>query len=107
VFDRFASDLTLFDSPTTHALLELRGYVRDIENTADLFAGERGTADERANHYMRLKAIGAANCIPEVKRLLEAAGGIAPLDPKVDRYRAGELPPLVDPAFPNASNLRG
>lgn len=106
VFDHFASDLILFDSSATHALLELRGYIRDIENTADLFAGERGTADKRANHYMQLKAIAAANLIPKVAQLLEAAGGIAPPDPKVDTYPTGRLPALVEPAFPNASNLR-
>jgi hypothetical protein len=106
VFDHFASDLILFDPTASHALLELRGYIRDIENTADLFAGERGTADERANHYMRLKAIAAANLIPKVRKLLEVAGGIPPADPRVDLYPTGKLPPLVGPAFPNASNLQ-
>jgi hypothetical protein len=106
VFDQFASDVLLFKSPATHALLELRGFIRDIENTAELFVGERGTADERANHYMRLKAIAAANLIPRVTKLLEAAGGVFPPDPEVGWYPTGKLPQLVDPAFPNASNLR-
>src|ERR1700682_2184392 len=34
VFDRFEPDLLLFDPLMTQVLLELRGYVRDIENTA-------------------------------------------------------------------------
>lgn len=107
VFDRFESDLPLFDPSTTHALLELRAYVRDIENSADLLAGDRSAVTERAHHYMRLKATGAANVLPEVVRALKSAGGIAPLDPKVDLYPTGELPQLVDPAFPNAANLQG
>ena len=107
VFDNFASDLTLFEAPATHALLELRAFVRDIENSAALFADERSKPDERANHYMRLKAIAAANLIPKVRTLLEAAGGIAPPDPHVDVYPTGKLPPLLDPAFPNASDLGG
>lgn len=107
VFDRFESDLPLFDASTTHVLLELRGYVRDIENSADLLAGDRSAVNEKAHHYMRLKATGAANLLPKVARALESAGGIAPLDPKVDLYPTGELPPLVDPAFPNATNLQG
>ena len=106
VFDGFESDLPFFDPTTTHALLELRGYVRDIEHTADTIATGRGKADEKANHYMRLKASAAANCIPKAVELLEAAGGIRPLDPKLDRYGIDQLPPLLDPAFPNASNLR-
>jgi hypothetical protein len=106
VFDGFESDLPLFDPATTHALLELRGYIRDIEHTADTIVTGRGRADETVRHYMRLKAVSAANCIPKVVKLLVSAGGIAPLDPKVDLYTTGKLPALLEPAFPNASNLR-
>jgi hypothetical protein len=105
VFDRFQSDLVLFDANTTQVLLELRAFIRDIENSADLFARDGTAINERAHHYMRLKAIGAANLIPIAKDLLEGAGGKSPVDPKVALYTVGKLPPLDDPAFPNAVNL--
>jgi hypothetical protein len=105
VFDRFEADLVYFDPQTTHVLLELRGFVRDIENTAELLRRDKGPVDEKANHYMQLKAIAAANLVPRVKKSLEAAGGTAPLDPEVEVYPAGELPSLGKPAFPNAAKL--
>jgi hypothetical protein len=104
VYDRFESDVLLFPIETTQLLLELRAFVRDIELIAALRKdGEQ--SDRRAHHYVRLKASGAANLIPRIKRVLEAAGGVAPADPPIESYDIDELPPLMAPAFPNAARL--
>lgn len=107
VHDRFESELLLFPARTAHVLLELRAYVRDIESTAATFSSGQHAADEDAHHYMRLKAIAAANLVPRAKVVLEAMGGESPIDPEVDLYPRGELPVLVEPAFPNAARLEG
>ena len=106
VYDRFESDVLLFPSETAHLLIELRSFVRDIElTTAQRKDGVK--ADARAHHYIQLKAAAAANSIPRIKRLLENAGGCSPADPPVESFARGELPALVAPAFPNATNLSG
>lgn len=103
VYDRFESDIVLFPADTVHTLLELRAFVRDIEITAATHSSGQHPADENAHHYMRVKAIAAANVIPAARRLLEAAGGDAPSDSEVALFPIGELPDLLSPAFPNAS----
>jgi len=105
VYDRFESDILLFPAETAHLLLELRSFVRDIENTAEYFAGGKNVPDQKAHHYMRSKAAFAANLVPRIKRVLQEAGGLSPADPPVEVYESGELPALLPPAFPNAAAL--
>lgn len=107
VYDRFVQELVLFPPEPVHVLLELRGFVREVELSASLFSTKPEVIGEKAHEFVRAKATLAANLIPAAKSALEAAGGTSPVDWEIQFIRRGVGLELVPPAFPNAAAMEG
>ena len=81
VHDRFEAELLLFPAQSLQVLLSLRAWVRDMEHAFATFHEPNATIDDRANQYMRGRAIGAANLIPVAVDVLKKCGGQLTLVP--------------------------
>lgn len=98
VHDQFQPELYLFKPDTISALIELRGFIRDMNRTREE-AGLNYSVADSTHGWFRFKAGCAANVIPIVKACLEKEGGIT--IPEVDRgenISGGEVT-LGPPAF--------
>lgn len=99
-FTTFRGDLFLFAPATAQALIVFYGLVHEI-NTSRVRIREAKVepGDRAANRFIRVKAIFAANRIPGLRGLLEAAGGSALPDESVELARGSDEPALLPPAF--------
>jgi hypothetical protein len=66
---------------------------------------EEAEPGDRAHRFIRANAIFAANRMPELRRLLEGAGGSALPDESVRWVRGSEEPTLSPPAFESTKQL--
>ena len=107
-FATFHSDLFLFEPGTAQKLIVFYGLVREINrelNNSRIRMKDEGVNPGNRDHrFIRVKAIFAANWIPELRGVLETAGGSALPDESI-KWARREDPTLEPPAFESNKQL--
>ena len=104
-FATFRSDLFLFDQTTAQALVVFYGLIKEINASRTRMRDEGAKPGNPAHRFVRVKAIYAANRIPELRQLLESAGGSVIPEASVTWVSNREEPILVSPAFEATKQL--
>ena len=97
----------LFRLETAQALIVFYGLVREINSSRQRMKEDEVQLTPDASDFIKAKASFAAKRIPELRRFLEAAGGIAlpPGDPTW--VSSSSLLKLGDPAFDSTKLVPG
>jgi hypothetical protein len=103
----FRTDLVLFDPRTAQALILFYGLIDEITSSRARMRDEDAQLTERAHTFIRNKATYAANRIPDLKKKLEAAGGLALETEDVTWISDTGIVPIGEPAFESTKQLPG
>ena len=104
-FKALRGDLFLFRRSAAGALIVFYGLVNEINSSRMRMRDECVELTDRAHRFIRVKATFAANHIPELRTLLEAAGGSPLAHGSTTWVSDGVEPTLMPPAFESNKQL--
>ena len=106
-YEAFRSQLVLLKPHVAQALIVFYGLVAEINSSRQRMREEQVELGEDAHGFIRAKAIFAANLVPELRRVLKAAGGLV-RPPGNPTWVSGDTDlTLGEPAFDTTKVVRG